>query len=77
MIKVNKAEKLRILADSEGYEDVYAMLEAASTDSVTPGICVRDGCTYTTEVEPDQRSGYCEECRLQTVRSCLVLAEII
>jgi hypothetical protein len=34
-------------------------------------------CDYTTEVEPDQREGWCEECGTGTVRSGIVLAGII
>jgi hypothetical protein len=35
------------------------------------------GCTYSTEYEPDQQKGWCEECGTRTVRSALVLAGII
>ena len=64
------------LAEYEGYDDVESMLEAAVTDSVCPGICTQC-CNYTTEVEPDSDSGYCEECNSNTVKSCLILADII
>jgi hypothetical protein len=52
-------------------------LEACVHDSVSPGICTRDGCDYTCEVEPDQAEGWCEERRAPSVRSALVLAELI
>ena len=71
---MNKLEKL---ARIEGYEDVMDLLEAASFDSVVPGICKVKGCDYSTGVEPDSDSGWCEECDKGTVVSCLVLAGII
>lgn len=61
----------------EGFDDSLDFLEHCSTDSVVPGICCKLDCDYTTEVEPDCRSGYCEECGTQTVKSALILAGII
>jgi len=69
-------DKLETLAQIEGL-DVDTMLERATFDSVTPGICINDFCEYTCEVEPDCRNGWCEECGEGSVQSCLVLAEII
>lgn len=66
--------KLDDLADIEGM-DVEEMLEEATYDSVARGICMN--CDYTTEVEPDCDSGWCEECETNTVKSCLVLAGLI
>ena len=68
--------KLDELADMEGLS-VEDLLEEASCDSVCPGICVTQGCDYTTEVEPDCTSGWCEMCGKKTVKSALVLAGII
>lgn len=39
--------KLETLADYEGFADVDALLAAASTDSISPSICVTTGCNYT------------------------------
>jgi hypothetical protein len=72
-----RKSKLQALVNIEGYNDVYEMLEKATFDSVAPGICTNEGCDYTTEVEPDCRDGWCEECETNTVRSCLLLAGII
>lgn len=69
-------ELLERLCEYEGYDDVDSMLEEATVDSVAPGICV-ECCSYTTLVEPDSDSGYCEECNKNTVKSCLILADII
>lgn len=70
--------KLEILAQIEGYgDDTLALLEANSTDSVCPGICMNKSCDYTTEVEPDATGNWCEECETQSVKSALVLAGVI
>ena len=69
--------KLRILAAVEGFPTVHDLIAAVVHDSVSPGICVRQGCDYTCQVEPDQDMGWCEECRTQTVQSVLVLPGLI
>jgi hypothetical protein len=69
--------KLETLAEYEGFADVDALLAAASTDSISPGICVTIGCDYTCDVEPDQEHGWCETCGTQTVQSALILAGLI
>jgi hypothetical protein len=72
-----KGAKLMRLCDVEGFETVVDLLSATITDSVCPGICMTEGCDYTTETEPDQREGYCEACGGNTLVSALVLAGII
>lgn len=72
----NRALKLAELAAIEG-EDEMQMMETASYDGVSPGICINDDCDYTVAVEPDCRDGWCEECQTNTVESCLVLAGVI
>lgn len=69
--------KLTQLASDYGYADVMGMLEYATFDSVSPGICMNEGCDYSTEVEPDQDRGWCEECQEGSVKSALILAGII
>lgn len=69
--------KLVRLAEIEGYVDALALLEAASTDSVVPGICINEGCDMTEEVEPDARNTPCEDCGTDTIQSCLIIAGII
>jgi hypothetical protein len=72
-----RQKKLERLAEFEGFGDVTEMLEAASFDSVNPGICVNSWCDYTAETEPDQREGHCEACGTKTVQAALVLAELV
>ncbi len=70
-----RRDKLKTLAEYEGFDSVENLLEAASCDSVSPGICTI--CDYTTEVEPDQSEGWCEVCNTGSVRSAQVLAGIM
>jgi hypothetical protein len=69
--------KVNTLMEIEGFDDLDAFLEHCTFDSVVPGICINPDCDYSTSVEPDCRSGYCEECSTQTVRSPLVLLRMI
>lgn len=69
-------DKLEKLAEIEGFEDGAAMIAYYAVDSVVPGICNNPECDYTTEVEPDCRTGYCEVCGTSTVESCLSIAGI-
>ncbi len=71
-----KQEKLDQLAEIEGMSDME-MFEEGTFDSVCKGICINDDCDYTTTVEPDCSEGYCEVCETQTVKSALILADMI
>ena len=70
------AGKLGELAEQYGVT-IDEMLGEAVFDGVSPGICINDGCDYTTDVEPDQNRGWCEICQTNTVQSALVLAGMI
>jgi hypothetical protein len=74
---MKQTEKLEQLAEDYGYANVMDMLDWATYDSVTPGICRNPYCNYCTGVEPDQDAGWCEECDEGSVVSCLILAGII
>ena len=69
--------KLAKLIEIEGYESIEELAEAVFSDSVCPAICINEDCTFTSEMEPDQDAGYCEECRTNTVVAALVLAALI
>ncbi len=73
MSKKSSQTLLKELAETEGCS-VETLLERATFDSVSPGICP---CGYTIEVEPDCREGYCDVCKMGTVKSALVLAGMI
>jgi len=68
--------KLDELADQWGLS-VGEYIERYALDDVVPGICMNRGCLYTTEIEPDQRQGWCEVCGTTTVCSGIVLAGLI
>jgi hypothetical protein len=69
--------KLAKLLEIEGYEKLEDLLEAVFSDSVSPAICMNEGCAYTCEMEPDQTEGWCDECRTNTMTAAPVLAGII
>lgn len=71
----NNSEKLEQLAEDYGFNDSMELLEAYAIDSVCPGICKE--CGYSTEVEPDQTGGWCEECDKGSVISAMVLSGVI
>ena len=73
---MSNQDKLDTLAVIEGLT-VEELLEQATFDVSCKGICSELGCNYTTDVEPDQKHGYCEMCGGQTVTSCLILAGIM
>jgi hypothetical protein len=77
MSKSTDEAKLAKLIEIEGYESVETLLQAVIGDSVSPAICMNDGCNYTCEMEPDQRRGWCDECRTNTMKAAPVLAGII
>jgi len=67
--------KLEQLAEAEGFDDPFDMIEENVIESVVPGIC--EECDYTTQVEPDCENGWCEVCERPSVVSCLVLGGVI
>ena len=75
LTKELRQAKLKQILESEGYDNLDVLLEAVITDSVSPAACLN--CSYTTEMEPDQYRGYCENCGTNTVVSVLVLAGLI
>ena len=74
MSLTHEEKKLNTLAESEGYEnELVAMLQSAALDTISPGICMNEGCDYTTEIETISSDGWCEKCQTNTVKSALVL----
>lgn len=61
--------KIDDLMDVEGYDDFDEFCNDIGFDSINSGICMNEGCDYTTMVEPDCDSGWCEECETNTVKS--------
>jgi hypothetical protein len=77
LVLTTKAQKLMRLCEIEGYQNPFDLLQAAMADSVSPAICMTEGCEYTAPMEKDQDEGYCEACGGNTVMSALRLADVI
>ncbi len=69
--------KLDTLATDWGYADAQHMVEDYIFDGVMPAICQNPGCDYSTEMEPDQDHGWCENCSTNTLQSASVMMGII
>jgi len=70
-------EKLQKLLEIEGYASIETLMEAVLSDSVSPAICMNEGCDFTAEMEPDQDAGFCDNCRANSMRAAPVLAGLI
>jgi hypothetical protein len=70
-------DKLETLAKIEGYESVEEMLLVTGMNGTVPSICMNDTCDYTEEMEPDQSAGWCVKCKDNSMKSCLVLMNLI
>ena len=68
--------KLVRLAAIEGM-DVEALLRIAPYDGVSLTICTNESCDDATEMEPDQNTGWCENCGTNSLHSALVLARLM
>lgn len=71
-----KRKKVQILVDESGL-DSLSLLEEYQLEGLVPCICMKPECDYWTELEPDQRAGWCEECDDTTLMSLLVLVGIL
>ena len=65
------------LAKDYGYKDAWECIQDTHNDGAIPGICRNKGCNYSTDVEPDQECGFCEDCGTQTVASIMILEGLI
>jgi len=61
----------------EGYDSIEELAQTILSDSVSPAICMNEGCDFTCEMEPDQDAGDYEECRTKSMQSALILAGLI
>jgi len=69
--------KLAQLTEDWGYSEPETMVEDYLFEGVMPAICMNDDCDYSTEMEPDQDHGWCENCSTNTVVSAAILAGMI
>ena len=69
--------KLNTLANDWGYDNLTDMMLEYVHDSLHPAICMSKDCNYSTEMEPDQDRGWCENCEKNTVVSAGMLMGIV
>ncbi len=75
---MSNQDKLEQLLELEGYEDdLDSFIQDSLPDILCKGICMYPSCEYTTDVEPEQDDGWCEECGEPTVKSGMMLAEVL
>lgn len=67
-------QKMQILLDTEGYDDIEDFMQETMHESIVPAICMNKDCDYVSYYEPDQTEGWCEECHTQ---SCMSGHEIL
>lgn len=72
-----KDNKAMTLAKSWGCLCSNKLAEDYMFSSVVPAICMNDNCNYTTGMEPDATHGCCEICETRTVKSILILKDVI
>lgn len=72
-----RTAKLATLVKIEGYSSIEELAQAILSDTVSPAICMNEGCNFICEMEPDQDAGYCEECRTNSLHGALIVAGLI
>jgi hypothetical protein len=75
-MKTNE-EAIAVIVAYEGADDALSIAQEHSTDTLTLGVCMNDGCECIEEVEHDSEDGWCENCETGTVRSLSRLLGII
>ena len=75
---MNEEDEVKLKTLAEEYAlTVDELLIEWGLESVVPAICMNPDCEYTTECEPDQREGWCGACGTASVKSFLVLLELV
>ena len=69
--------KLRTLTEDWGYESALDLATDYMHEGLMPAICMNEGCDYSTEMEPDQDEGWCENCSTNSLSSAAILLGII
>ena len=61
-----RRDKINLLSEIYG-EPLNELIETFIINGISFGICIKEGCDYTIEVELDCTSGHCEVCGTDTV----------
>ena len=75
IVSLSPSQKALELAQAWGYLCPHELAHDYVFESVVPAICM--DCDYSTEYEPDQNAGHCENCSTNSVKSILILLGII
>ena len=75
IVQPSPSQKALELAQAWGYLCPQELANDYAFDSMVPAICMT--CDYSTEYEPDQEKGHCENCSTNSVKSILILLGII
>lgn len=75
IVQPSPSQKALELAQDKGYLCPQELARDYAFESVVPAICMT--CDYSTDYEPDQNAGHCECCNTKTVKSILVLLNLI
>jgi hypothetical protein len=70
-----KAVRLIELCEAAGFKSPDDLAVSSMADTLCPAICME--CGHVTQMEKDQRRGYCESCGEDRVMSGLILAGFI
>ena len=54
--------KLRTLTEDWGYESTLDLMTDYMHEGLYPAISMNKGCNNSTDMEPDQDRGWCENC---------------
>ena len=69
--------KLSTLTEDWGYESTLDLMTDYMHEGIMPAICMNKDCNYSTEMEPDQDRGWCENCSTNSLSSAAILMGII
>jgi len=70
-------DKAKTLAKEYGFDNTTDFALDVGFESIVPGICMNPGCDASYEYEPDQDRGWCSECETNSVKSILILTDIL
>ena len=72
-----KQKKLDKLVELKGFKDDDELAKEFMFDSLCPGICMNPNCDCIYITGADQRNGWCDNCKTDSVESVLSLMGLI
>ena len=71
-----RQDKIKRLEQLTG-KTYLQLAREATYDSLAYCICMNDGCCNYEKLEPDQDAGWCEDCQENSMKSILILLDLI